>query len=730
MEKGGIQFADEQYSTNRDSGGRDSGKSQLTDWAKEPSVLTLQDDLQIAKPAHDLHVSKVKNWLNQRNVEGDAKPKTGPNQSSVQPRLIRRQNEWRYSALSEPFLSTPKMFSLEPVTFEDGPGTDQNELVLNWQFRTKINRVKFIDEYVRTTVDEGTCVIRLGWRRETEQVVTTVPVFTYYEDASPENIQAIEQGLALMEANPRGYDELPEDVKASVEYSAEKGFPCIAIQTGEEEVIEERFVKNQPTLDIVNYENLYLDPNAEGEIEKANFAILSFETSKAELLKDGRYKNLDQVNWSASSPSHDSDHASQNDETTQFKDEIRKRVVAYEYWGWFDVNGDDTLVPIVATWIGNTMIRMEENPFPDKELPFVVVPYMPLKKSLTGEPDAELLQENQAILGAVTRGMVDLLARSANGQKGFSKGLLDPVNRRRYDKGEDYDFNPAQNPQHSIIEHKYPEIPNSALTMLQLQNQDAESLSGVKAFSGGLSGEAYGDVAAGIRGMLDAAAKREMSILRRLAKGMEDIGRKIVRMNAVFLSEEETIRVTNEKFVTVRREDLAGDFDITVDISTAEVDEAKSQDLSFMLQTLGPNSDFSMVQMILAEIATLKRMPELAEKIKNFQPQPDPFDQKIKELEIAKLEAEIVEIQAEAMLKQAKAKEAYSKADLTDLDYVEQETGTKHARDMDKQGAQAAANQELEITKRLLAPKQEGESRNEKELDVAQAMATQQAFSV
>lgn len=67
-----------------------------------------------------------------------------------------------------------------------------------------------------------------------------------------------------------------------------------------------------------------------------------------------------------------------------------------------------------------------------------------------------------------------------------------------------------------------------------------------------------------------------------------------------------------------------------VDISTAEVDNQKSQDLGFMLQTIGPNTDFGLVQMILADIADLKRMPALAERVRQFKPQPDPLVEKAK----------------------------------------------------------------------------------------------------
>lgn len=698
----------------------------LTDWSNEPTVMTLEEDLSMARQWNQEHVTKVNRWLDLRNIEGDAKPKKKSNRSSVQPKLVRRQNEWRYSALSEAFLSSDRMFDLSPVTWEDKKAARQNELVLNHQFRTKLNPVKFLDEYVRTTVDEGTCIVRLGWDRQTKIEEVEVPVWSYALAQDPQQIQQLQEAIRLETDNPQGFSELPEEIKKAVEYATEKKVPVVAFQSGTQMVEEEKVIKNQPTLDIVDYHNIHLDPSCEGNIRKAHFAIISFETSKAELKKDGRYKNLDKVNYSSQTPLHQPDHATSTDDAIGFSDDLRKRIVAYEYWGWYDVEGTGELKPIVATWVGQTMIRMEENPFPDKELPLVLVPYMPVKRSATGEPDAELLEENQAVLGALTRGMIDLMGKSANGQTGFAKGMLDIVNKRKYDKGEDYEYNPGSHPQTNIHQHVYPEISNSAMNLSAIQNQEAEALTGVKAFSGGLSGKAYGDVATGIKGMLDAAAKREMSILRRLAQGMEEIGRKIIAMNGVFLSEEETVQVTNDEFIKVSLEDLQGEFNVKVDIATAEVDEAKAQDLGFMLQTLGNTVPFEITQKILTEIARLKRMPELAHTLENFKPEPDPLEEKKKQLELAKLEAEIQEIQATSQLHQAKmqgeiadARKTASEADLKDLDFLETETGTKHERDMDKARAQAEANQDLEITKRLLEPE---EGVRAKETDISSAI--------
>ena len=461
----------------------------------------------------------------------------------------------------------------------------------------------------------------------------------------------------------------------------------------------------------MNPDNIYVDPSCNGDINKALFIVVSFETNKADCIKAGIYKNLDKVNWEESVVGNDPDHATETPDSFRITDSLRKRVIAYEYWGYYDIHKTGELVPIVATWIGNTMIRMEENPFPDGKLPFVFTTYLPVKRSLYGEPDAELLKDNQRILGAVTRGMIDLLGKSANSQQGFAKGALDPLNRKRFENGQDYEFNQNYTPNASYIMHTYPEIPQSALLMVQMQNQEAEALTGVKSFSGGLAGDAYNSrVATAIRGVLDAASKREMAILRRLAKGIKDIGDKIIAMNAVFLSEEEIVRVTNKKFITIKREDIKGNFDLQVDISTAEVDNAKAQDMGFMVQTIGPNMDQRISLKLLAEIAELKRMPKLAEELRTYKPEPNPFQEEAQKLEIEKLRLEVEKLKSEVAYNQARVQKTMADAEATAVDTQLDVSGTKHQRDMEKQQAQARGNQNLEVTKALLKSRKADES--------------------
>lgn len=683
----------------------------MVDWKNPPTVANLKQDLLEATPYQQQQLAKIQTWLDNLNVTGSAKVKSTTGNSQVVPKLIRKQAEWRYSALSEPFLSTDDLFNVRPVTWEDRHAARQNELILGHQFNAVINKTAFIDEYVRTAVDEGVVIVKVGWEYEEEEYEKEVPVVEY--QVNPELAPLHEQLAQMRQQSPSQYmTEVPEHLQQAHELSIQNGVPIEPVITGYAWETQVRVLKNQPSLDILEARNVYIDPTCRGDLSKASFVIYSFETNLSQLKKDGRYKNLDKILVDENSPLAQPDHqASTGMGDFKFADEPRKKLVAYEYWGYWDIDGSGIVKPFVATWVGATMIRLEENPYPDRALPFVVASYLPVRKSIYGEPDGALLEDNQKILGAVTRGMIDIMGKSANGQTGMRKDMLDATNRRKWQRGEDYEFNAGVDPRQGVHMHTYPEVPSSAITMVQMQNMEAESLTGVKAFSQGLSQQALGSVATSVRSVLDAASKRELGILRRLTKGIVDIGRKIIAMNQVFLSEEEVIRVTNDEFITIHREELSGDFDLRLTISTPEEDEAKAQELAFMLQTMGNNMDPSFSRMILSEIARLRKMPDLAKRIEDYQPQPDPLAQRKAELEVAMLEAQLQNEHAQAQQRMAgaqldmarintedsKAANIQSDTDQKNLNFIEQESGVKQERELQKHGEQARAQGQMKL---------------------------------
>ena len=1048
----------------------------LTDWEKEPTVADLTQNITDAANDYDRHISDIKNWISNMFVED---VKTTGTQSTVTPKLIRKQAEWRYASLTEPFLSTPDLFNVSPITAGDKNRAKQNELVLNNQFNTKLQKVKFIDSYVRDAVDLGTTIVKVGWDSEEETITKEVPTYDYIPNDIPEQIQEYQMLLQMQQQKPEMYmDYSTPGLDNALDIFKKTGKAFIPKETGVELVTETVETKNQPTLNVYNHENLIIDPSCNGDPTKAGFMCEKFKTSLSELKKDGKYTNLDKINIEGASPLASSDYTEGVDnESFNFVDKARKQFVVHTYWGYWDIDGSGIAQAIVASWVGDVLIRLEENPYPDKRPPFVVVAYMPVRDSIFGEPDGELLESNQKIIGAVTRGMLDLLGKSANGQTGIRRDMLDTTNKRKFQRGDDYEFNATVDPRQGFFTHVYPEIPQSAYNMLNIQNAEAESLTGIKAFNSGISGQALGNMldintevplfdgnfkalvdiqdgdiivgsngkgitvtkahdvkypeiaydmsfdngsvvksggehlwtvkvhgtnhalrkwttltadeiyahmqqgrritlpkiqeidscnevpyaidpyvfgywlgdgclhsarittcdievlgffteagytckevkksnsgaaltydvyktghatkrceitgcftgnkslhselkalnvhgryggikhipeayftatyaikmellrglmdsdgyahsnafvqlaqsesvlqkdiirllkslglkvsirvktvaqmnkqklahstrtgapmiwarkaayemgftpwsnpfkltrkkdkwqlphkhtstlksmhivdtvpmrcltvdsadklyavtrdytlthntATGIRSALDASSKRELSILLRLAEGMVEIGHKIISMNAVFLSEEEIVRITDDNFIQIRRDDLAGHFDLRLSISTAEEDNKKAEELAFMLQTTGPNSDPGEVRMIRAEIARLRKMPDLALKIEEYQPEPDPMAQMEMELKLKLLQAQIAKEEAAAQknmaaaqldmarvnketsqaelnltktgTEKAKARNLSSLSDKQDLDFVEQESGVNQERQLEQ----------------------------------------------
>ena len=657
---------------------------EMVDWKNIPTLKDLKDNLTEATPSHNNHVSTVNDYIS--TLRGELRAKIMEGRSKVQPKLVRKQGEWRYSALEEPFLSTNDMFKVSPVTYADVESARQNELILNKQFRVDIPKVKLINRLVRTAVNTGTVIIKLGWETEKDTVIEEVPVFTKSLEETYEVLAQMVQAGQISE-------------EESIQI-LESGQP---IQIGVESVEIEKEVINRPVVQIRDSRNVIIDPSCEGDIDNAQFIIDKFTTDLSSLKKDGRYYNLDKIeekNYATVDDTYYHDNDYKSDPSFRFTDKPRKKLVAYEYWGYWDIDDSGIVKPIVATWVGDTIIRLEENPFPDKKLPFVVVQYLPPdNETVYGDSDASLLKDNQDIIGAVSRATIDLIGRSANAQRGVRKDLLDPINRDKFNKGLDYEFNPVSNPKDAIVTSKLPEIPRSALEVIQLQNNEAEALTGVKAFTGGISGDALGSSVGGVRSALDATAKRELGILRRLSEGIKQVGRKIISMNAVWLADEEIIRITDSEFVNIKRSALAGNFDLSLEVSTAEMDNQKAGELSFMLQTTGNTLPFDITKIILCKIADLRKLPDLSKMIQDYTPQPDPFVQEKNRLEIellkaqisnenAKAQENIVDVQLKAAKTQAelaKARLSGSKADEVDLNYLEQSSGLKQERALESQ---------------------------------------------
>ena len=657
-------------------------------WKNPPTIEQLKYDIEQAMTTHNEHLSNLDKWSNL--INGRLTKDIEKGRSKIQPKVVRKYGEWRYPSLENPFLSSPDLFDVNPATHLDVEAARQNALILNKQFSVDINRVSFINSYVRAAVNTGTVIVKVSWEEKVGVVdeIKEVPVYAKDETERTTFIyNQVQQGV------------LTEPLARQLLASGKN------VVVGSEKVLEkvEKVIVNRPVLEVKDSALIIIDPTCRGDINKANFIVDVFTTDLSTLKQDGRYKNLDKINIDEYDIlADDIDMQLIQVDTFQYDDNARKKIIVKEYWGYWDINNTGTVEPIIASFVGDVLIRLEKNSYPDGKLPFVIVKYLPSPDlySVYGDPDAALLEDNQEVTGAITRGIIDLASRTANAQKGIARGLLDSANMQRFKSGQDFVYNPIPGGfDYNCIQTTFPEVPRGAVELLAMQSKEAESQTGVIPFaSNGINSQSLGASATGIKSALDATAKREASILQRLSQGLIEIGKKIISLNSILLTDEEIIRITDEEFVTISRATLAGSFDLRITISTAEEDNAKAQELAFMLQTIGNNTSFDIVKLILVEIANLRKLPGLAQAVKDYQPQPDPMQQEINRLQVELLKAQIREIEVKsdenmvdmelkgykAEVERARARSLNSDSDRKDLDFMEQLTGLNQERELER----------------------------------------------
>jgi len=700
------------------------------DWENAPTFTDLYSNYKDALTEHedildDLDEKKL-------NIEGGLAVSVPKGKSSVRPKLIRKYLEWRIPSLEEPFLNSQKMFQIKPRTFEDIDSASQNELLLNYQWEVKVNKVRIINDIARTIASDGTVIVKTGWDIEEEiiEVERDVPVFATPEESMQILQQAVQSG------------EMTEEQAQQVIQSGQPIQKGTELQTFEEPVL----VKNQPTYEVCDTRSVILDPTANGVVEDLQFAIHEYETVFSDLKENeyieetdelgnvtssGVYRNLDFIKDQDNTDS-DTEDSEEEEVSFTFPDKARKKLIAHEYWGYWDIHGNGTTEMILATWVGKVLIRLEKSPYPFKGLPFSFASYMPVKNSIYGESDGDLLIENQEAVGRMTRAMYDITANIAVGQEFIDESLLSATQKANYEAGRTVYTRAGMSARDSVYRSTVDSVPGSVFEMINYANADSEALTGKKVFSQGISSQALGSVATGIRSSLDASSKRELSILRRLSNNIfGDLASKTIAMNQVFLEEEEVIRLTNKEYVTIKKQDIGGEFDIIIDVSTPEKDNQEAQDLAMLLQTIGPGMDPGLQKIIVAKIAKLKGQPDLEEQVLTFEPEPDPMQQKAQELALEEAELKVKKIKMEiaglakdiesedskiaerqsriaqnlqsetkenvatARLKNAQAAVLEEEVDLKKLEFAEIADGTKRKHQIEDTEMKHLANKEL-----------------------------------
>ena len=611
------------------------------------------------KELHDELVGKRSAEFNGEKYGNETKGK-----ASVVSRDIKRAASWQHSSVISPFVTGDDIVKCTPSTAKSTNVARKAELLLNYQFCRDFDRYHFVSDSFKILQREGTVIGKVSWEFEEEEVEVEVPVEGLIPVQDPEQYrQMVAQGMPPYEMGV----------------------------VGSEFQMQMQTVVNRPRVEIVRNSMLWIDPTAENTIEDAKFVIYKYKSSLSELRADGRYKNLDSIK-EGGEIIYDTESPYYNDETFTFEDKPRQQVEVVEYWGDYDMNEDGIAEPIVCTWVGDTIIRMEDNPMPDKKHPFVSCAYDSQPFSIYGFGIGDVISVDQKIKTGIKRAMLDTLDASTNGMRGIKKGTLDVINKGKFSRGENFEYLGSNN---DIWEGSFNSIPADVLGFYGMIDGEIQTQTGVT-----VDGQTNGSNALGTSktGALNAVALREIDVSRNYKESfLIPILRKWYSMNAEWMEPGQAIRITDDEFTEIDPSDLQGRIDIKMNISTPEVDNEKSNNIAFMLQTLGQSLPPEITNMLLSAQAELKDMPELAKAIREYKPQPDPFEESMKQLELEKMQSEINERnsratendsdirlkEAKADNEEAKARKVESDADMVDLDFLRKQDGTERKENLD-----------------------------------------------
>jgi hypothetical protein len=468
---------------------RDFPKGKKTSsWEKK---LPLKDILSNIASVHSLYTDYVDTVYNYKvAMAADYTIGSGEGKSKVTPKAIQKLHNYSYSGLSEGLLSDYNVVTASPRGHTDNNEAHAQQSLLNYQLNEEMDFEAVVDKAARYFEDYGSFYLKLSWNyKERKKKTAEKELQQLPEGVPPEQMQQLfEQGLL----NEEGMLIVDKEVT--------------------------NVVDDHPVISIKKYNQVILGPSLDGSntIDSLQFIADKYYATLNALEASGKYKNLDKIQDREFKSDYDINALPDADFELEFEammedDGIRlegkavdknKPLVVTDYWTFMRVGKKKHPVPVVVTFVAGVVIAREESPFGvDVGYPYARGIYAPsLEDDLyDGIPDTPELEEDQKIIGAVTRGMIDIMAKAANGQTGMAQGMLDPAEERKRQIGQDYKFNPAIDPTRGIVQEKFPELPQSALQMLGMMQSSMESSSGKKMFGQGLNSDAYGDVAAGIK---------------------------------------------------------------------------------------------------------------------------------------------------------------------------------------------------------------------------------------
>lgn len=619
---------------------------------------TFKKDLADSRNAKGTIENQIITWINL--WEGSIEGGIADGRSRIVHKEVEKQGMTFVANAISPFINTKDVVRLNPTGASDFIQASMMEEILNFQFKRKFNGVGFIRDAIYQAIKEGTSCAKIGW--------------------------SIKQDYDT-------YEEFVDNGEGEVEKVVTK---------------VPRTIDSRPTAELVKIEDMFVDPSATNP-EEAQYFIHKMTMTMSELRSldtkynpNGIYKDTDSIviarddnKSSLESYRYTQQNVNGMSTTKDYEDNPRKKVTVYEYWGNYDLDGSGIAEPCVCTWVGNTVIRLEENPMPDKKPPFSFFQFYKDPTKFWGFALAHINGNHQRVITAITRGLIENLAYSNNNMYAVKKGALDQVNRRLLERAKPntvIEFN--SNTAAEAIQPLQPlPVAPQVFSMYEMFKQEAEMVTGI---SKNMQGAQLSSYSTATESQITSGygEKRMIEIMTRFVDSfLRPIIKKWIKLNEVYLDPKDIERITDAQ--GFQGWQLEADIDVDISVALSGLDGVKAQQITALVQAISPmvqsgQAPADIITKLISKQCDIWGFEDIAKELLTFQPKPDPAQQAQQQMEMQKAQADIEASKAQAQL-------AYSKAQSNQA--LDAHRNEKLAVDTAQKDAQLAHQQDQLQTK-------------------------------
>ena len=340
-----------------------------------------------------------------------------------------------------------------------------------------------------------------------------------------------------------------------------------------------------PAIEAVSCWNFYADPNATN-MSDAEYVIQrhSFNREQfAELIKKPLFKEDAILECLENGPNYQTrGYESSLYDRENVQTLYKNRYEVLEYWGLIsrdlaeqldiEIESDSTVISVNAWICGNKVIRIVENPFTPKRLPYMVCPYELNPYQFFGVGIPENMQDSQQVMNGHARMAIDNLALSGNLVFDIDETLLAPGQDMKVFPGKIFRRQSGQ-PGAAIHGVKFPNTSQENLMMFDRFRQLADEATGIPSYSHGTTGvQSTTRTAAGMSMLMGAAALSIKTVIKNIDDYLlKPLGQSLFHWNMQF---------------NIDRPDVKGDLDIKAQgTSSLMQKEVRSQRLMTFMQT-------------------------------------------------------------------------------------------------------------------------------------------------